>query len=157
PALATPGALSAMGVQVGDVADLTVGGFTVRIAGTVAALPGTADGEGIAVDLAWLSLHRYLSLRTAPVANERWVATADPAPVVARAEGLRLRVHDRRDQTEQLLEDPLGTGVLLTLWAAAAGGALLAAFGLAVDARANAVSRRRELAVLHTLGTSPAG
>jgi ABC-type antimicrobial peptide transport system permease subunit len=47
--------------------------------------------------------------------------------------------------------------VLLTLWAAAAGGALLAAFGLAVDARANAVGRRRELAVLHTLGTSPGG
>src|SRR5690606_24050380 len=157
PALVTPGALSAIGAQVGDVADLTAGGVTVRIAGTVPALPGTADGEGIAVDLAWLSLHRYLNLRTAPEVNEWWVATTDQAPVVAQAEGLGLGVHDRRDQTEQLLGDPLGTGVLLTLWAAAAGGALLAAFGLAVDARANAVRRRRELAVLHTLGTSPAG
>jgi hypothetical protein len=157
PALVTPGVLSAMGARVGDVADLPVGGATIRIAGTVAALPGTEDGEGIAVDLVWLSLQRYLTLRTTPAANEWWVATADPATVAAQAEQLGLSVHDRRGATERLLGDPLGTGVLLTLWAAAAGGALLAAFGLAVDARANAVRRRRELAVLHTLGTSPAG
>jgi hypothetical protein len=157
PAVVTPGMLAAVGGEVGDVADLQVGGVTVQVAGTVPALPGTADGEGIAVDLAWLSLQRYLHLRAVPDVNEWWVATTDPAPVVAQAEQLGLIVHDRRGETERLLEDPLGSGVLLTLWAAAAGGALLAAFGLAVDARANAVGRRRELAVLHTLGTSPGG
>ena len=157
PAVVTPRTLTAIGGEVGDVADLQVGGVTVRVAGTVPALPGIADGEGLAVDLAWLSLQRYLHLRTPPDVNEWWIATGAPGPVVREAEQLGLRVHDRRAETERLLEDPLGSGVLLTLWAAAAGGALLAAFGLAVDSRANAVRRRRELAVLHTLGTSPGG
>lgn len=157
PALFTPDVIAAMGAAVGDVVNVPGTGATVRVAGTVPALPGVADGEGIAVDLAWLSLQRYLQMGAPPPPNEWWLSTDAPEQVATPAQELGLEVHDRRETTEQMLGDPLGSGVLLTLWAAAAGAALLAAFGLAVDSRANAVRRRQELAVLHTLGTSPTG
>jgi hypothetical protein len=155
PALFTPQTLAAAGGEAGG--DLDVGGVTVRVAGTVGALPGVADGQGIAADLAWVTLHRLREMRLPPAPNEWWLATTDPATVSVRAAELPVTVHDQRGEADRLLRDPLGSGVLLTLWAAAAGAALLAAFGLAVDSRANAVRRHRELAVLHTLGVSPAG
>jgi hypothetical protein len=154
PALFTPAALAGAGGGVGDVIDISRG-VTVRVAGTVPALPGVADLDGVVVDLGWLSLQRYLSLQTVPRANEWWLATSDPAPAVTSAQRLGLEVRDRRAEAGQMLADPLGGGVLLTLWSAAALAALLAAFGSAVDARATAVGRRAELAVLHTLGASP--
>ena len=153
PAVFTPQTLAAAGA----VDRMDLGGVTVRPAGTVAALPGVADGQGIAVDLVWLSLQRYREMRVPPVPNEWWLATSDEHAVLSRVAELPLSVHSRGAEADRLLGDPLGSGVLLTLWAAAAAAALLAAFGLAVDSRASAVGRRRELAVLHTLGASPAG
>ncbi|MFS8523088.1 MAG: ABC transporter permease, partial [Micromonosporaceae bacterium] len=155
PALFTPAALAGVGGRPGE--DLTLPGpVTVRVAGTVPAVPGVAELDGVVTDLGWLSLQRYLNLQTLPTVNEWWLATSDPAPAVTVAQGLGLQVHDRRAEEERLLADPLGGGVLLTLWTTAALAALLAAFGSAVDSRATAVGRRTELAVLHTLGTSPA-
>jgi ABC-type lipoprotein release transport system permease subunit len=155
PALFTPAALAGTGGRPGE--DLTLAGpVTVRVAGTVPAVPGVAELDGVVTDLGWLSLQRYLNLQTLPTVNEWWLATSDPAPAVTVAQGLGLQVHDRRAEEERLLADPLGGGVLLTLWTTAALAALLAAFGSAVDSRATAVGRRTELAVLHTLGTSPA-
>jgi hypothetical protein len=154
PVLATSDVLVATGAEQGQVIQLD--DIDLQIVGTVSLLPGTEDGSGVAVDLAWLSLHRFAAMAiTMPEVNEWWLATSDGSQLDQpyRPEGLQTfgrDIHERR-----LLGDPLGSGVLLSLWTAAAAGALLAAFGLAVDARASAVRRGRELAVLHTLGASP--
>jgi predicted lysophospholipase L1 biosynthesis ABC-type transport system permease subunit len=155
PALFTPETLAAVGGD--DIGELEVGGVAVWMAGTLPALPGIADGQGVAVDLAWMSLQRFREMRTPPAPNEWWLTTSDDQQVLSAAAGLSLTASRQQAEANRLLQDPLGSGVLLTLWAAAAGAAVLAAFGLAVDSRANAVRRRRELAVLHTLGVSPAG
>jgi hypothetical protein len=161
PVVVTPDLLAATGGQVGGPVTINEGAAgisTVRLAGVVAAVPGTADGSGALVDLAWLSTHQLLQNRPTPTVTEWWVG-APSGTGTAAVDRLAWtgEVHDRQAQTRELLDDPLGTGVLFTLWAAAGSAALLAAFGLVVDSQATAVRRRRELAVLHTLGTSPAG
>jgi len=161
PALVTPDLLAAAGGEVGTrftIEEGPTGTSSAYLAGVVEALPGTVDGSGALVDLSWLSVHQLLWERPTPLVTEWWAAAperTDPAAVAAL--DWTGTVHDRRADTRELLADPLGTGVLLALWAAAAAAALLAAFGLVVDSRATAVRRRRELAVLHTLGTSPGG
>lgn len=157
PVALTPDLLRATGTELGNVINLRGNGgqTTMRVAEVVDAVPGTPTGSGIMIDLAWLSTHQFLQERPTPVVTEWWVA-APPDAAAALAEVSWVgTVHDRRLETQRLLDDPLGTGVLLALWAAAAAAALLAAFGLVVDSRATAVRRRRELAVLHTLGTAP--
>jgi hypothetical protein len=157
PALFTPRALDALGGEVGGGTEFEVAGLVVRPVGSVAAMPGVAEGEAVAVDLGWVTYQYFRHMRTPPAPNEWWVATSDAATVAERAAALPVLRQDRQRETERLLGDPLGSGVLLALWASAAAGALLAAFGLLVDSRANAVRRRRELAVLHTLGVAPSG
>jgi hypothetical protein len=180
PVVVSPDVLEATGSQVGSTLNLDTDGAgpnalpALRAVGTVEAVPGTADGSGVMVDLAWLSTHQLLQLRRTPAPTEWWVSTpgAGPGPAGAAA-GLEAgpgsaagpsalgeltwvgSVVDRQVEARRLLEDPLGSGVLFCLWAAAAAAGLLAAFGLVVDSRATAVRRRRELAVLHTLGAPP--
>jgi hypothetical protein len=161
PLVVTRDVLETTGAELGQPisVDGGAGGITsARLVGVVDAVPGTVDGTGAMVDLEWLSIHQFLWSRQPPAVSEWWLATPDRAAAAAPA----LRelawtgpVLDRRAEAERLLDDPLGTGVLFTLWAAAAAAAVLAAFGLVVDSRSTAVGRRRELAVLHTLGTSP--
>lgn len=129
----------------------------LRVVDTVAAMPGTGDGSGILVDLAWLSTHQIRQGRGTPAPTEWWLATADSGGAAEAVEELSwvAGVRDRRALAGELLADPLGTGVLIGLWAAAAAAVLLAGFGLLVDSRATAVRRRGELAVLHTVGTGP--
>lgn len=159
PIVVTPDLLEATGAEVGDTVRIAggAGGIrSARIAGQVAAVPGTADGPGALVDLAWLSAHQFLWVRPAPAITEWWVAAAgsgDPSGLASLS--WAGEVADRHAEAARLLEEPLGTGVLMALWAAAGAAALLAGFGLMVDSRATAVRRRRELAVLHTLGTAP--
>jgi hypothetical protein len=153
PAVVTPDILAAAGVEVGQ--SLTVAGLFLQAVGTVAVMPGTPDGSGIAIDLTWVTVHQFVWQRVPPSANEWWVATADPPATAAVAAAAGMTVHDRAAETGILLGDPLATGVLLALWTAAVAAALLAAFGVVVDSRATAVQRQRELAVLHTLGTTP--
>jgi hypothetical protein len=168
PAVSSPRVLAATGgdaapgggageVAGGDPRTVALSPGRLDLVGTVAAVPGVADGDGLLVDLAWLSLQRFQELRQPPVVNEWWVATDTPGPVLAVAEELGLSVQRRDLATERLLADPLAGGVLLAQWAAAAGAALLAAFGLGLDSRVTAAARRRELAVLHTLGAAPRG
>jgi hypothetical protein len=160
PMVVTPDLLAATGKRVGESlsVEARAGGLDgARLAGVVEAVPGTVDGSGAMVDLAWLSTHQFLRGRPGPVVTEWWVSTPEGAPAVLAELGWVGEVLDRRVDTRQRLADPLGSGVLVSLWAAAAAAALLAGFGLVVDSRATAVRRRRELAVLHTLGTSPSG
>ncbi|MPZ27381.1 MAG: FtsX-like permease family protein [Micromonosporaceae bacterium] len=161
PVVVTPDVLAATGNQVGQsfaVEDGPDGIGAARLAGVVAVMPGTVDGSGAMVDLAWLSTQQFLSGQQPPLVTEWWAATPDGPATAGLADlGWASELRDRRVEAGQRLGDPLGSGVLVSLWAAAATGALLTAFGLVVDSRATAVRRRRELAVLHTLGTSPAG
>jgi hypothetical protein len=128
---------------------------SARVVAVVSAVPGTTDGSGVLVDLAWLSTEQFLGQRRPAAVNEWWVAEPGEAAAAVAQLGWAGGVRDRQVETGRLLGDPLGTGVLLALWAAAGAAGLLAAFGLVVDSRATAVRRRRELAVLHTLGTAP--
>jgi hypothetical protein len=157
PVVVTPDVLAASGREIGQ--ELAVSGAVIdgaRLAGVVDAVPGTETGSGVMVDLAWLSQQQFNDLRSLPTPTEWWVATSDPSAAAAVGELEQVRaVYDRQAESHRLLEDPLGAGVLVALWAAAAAAAVLAAFGLVVDSRATAVRRRRELAVLHTLGTPP--
>ncbi len=154
PALATPDVLAAAGAEVGQV--ISLGDADLHLVGTMAVLPGTEDGSGLAVDLPWLSMQRFGAMSpTLPEVDEWWLATGATTKLIEEATAAGVRVVDQEAEARRLLDDPLGSGVLLALWTAAAAAALLAAFGLVVDARANAVRRGRELAVLHTLGASP--
>ncbi|HEY8473225.1 MAG TPA: ABC transporter permease [Natronosporangium sp.] len=158
PVVATPDVLAAVGAEVGST--LTFAATTanelpeMQVVGTVDTLPGTERGSGVVADLRWLSIHQLLRHERTPEVTEWWVATDEPASAVAEL-GWAGPVLDRRAEAARLLSDPLGSGMLIALWAAAATAAVLAAFGLVVDSRATAVRRQRELAVLHTLGTSP--
>lgn len=158
PIVVTADILDTTGLQVGDPIAVR-GGFggigSARIAGVVQALPGTPNGSGAVVDLQWMSTHQLLWQRLTPAVTEWWAATPDGEQTEVGELAWVAQVQHRQAETDRLLSDPLGTGLLMTLWAAAAAGVLLAGFGLFVDSRATAVQRRRELAVLHTLGASP--
>jgi hypothetical protein len=160
PAVVTPDVLAATGKQVGELFSVEAGAGGIgsaKLAGVVGAVPGTADGSGAMVDLAWLSTHQFVWGRPTPVATEWWVSTSESVPAALAELDWTGQVLDRRAVARQRLSDPLGSGGLVSLQAAAAAAALLAGFGLVVDSRATAVRRRRELAVLHTLGTPPSG
>lgn len=152
-ALFTEAAVAAAGVQ--DVgAEVDLRGTTVVVAGTVASLPGAGNEEAIAVDLAWLSQLRFHGLEGTPRADELWLTASSRDRIAEAAQAAELTIVDRRLEAERRLADPLGSGTVLTLWAAAIAAIALAAFGLVVDARATASERREELAILHTLGAS---
>jgi FtsX-like permease family protein len=163
PVVASRDVLEATGTEVGRTLALDQAGSGIqlpalRVAGAVAAVPGTGDGSGLMVDLPWLSLHQFVHGRPPPAVTEWWVATTGCTSTAAVEElPWSAAVYDRRAEQRRLLDNPLGTGVRFSLWAAAAAAALLAAFGLVMDSRSTALRRRRELAVLYTLGTPPPG
>lgn len=162
PALVTPDVLAAAGVEVGETAKLSGLGAAppveVEIVGQLGAMP-TADGQGgVLVDLVTYAAYRFAANQPDATPHEWWLATrpGEHAVAATAAAGRNgLVVTDREALTRRLLGDPLGTGVLLTLYAAALAATALAGFGLAVDARATALRRTSEMAVLHTLGAAP--
>ena len=160
PMLVTPDLLAATGRKVGEAFRISdgAGGITsARVAGVVEAIPGSPDGSGAIVDLTWMSIRQFGDQRPTPQVTEWWLrAPAGSAAAITNLPWIG-EVYDRRTETDRMLTDPLGMGVQVALWCTAAAAALFAGFGLLVDSRATAVRRRRELAVLHTLGTPPAG
>lgn len=158
--VATPQALAALRLAVGDETRLSVGvaDVDVRIAGTVTALPGDTEPAAILTDLPSLSTLLFHERGLVPPVREWWVAT-DPgqaSAASAAAAGLDgLTVLDRQAVAESLARDPYGSGARVALFAAALGALLLAAVGVTVDVRATARRRAGELAVLHTLGAGP--
>ena len=155
PAVMTPAALATTGAELGRTVDLN--GVMVTVAAVVPGFPGFEDGSGVVVDLPWYSLHRWRWFEEPSQITEWWLSTAEPQSVVEAAERAGVPVHSRDAEKGRRLADPLGERMLRTLWAAGAGAGVLAGYGLVVDSRARAVSRRRELAVLYTLGASPTG
>jgi hypothetical protein len=157
PLVATPQALAALRLHVGDETRLFLGAaeVDVRIVGVAAAFPGATRPATLFTDLPSLSnrlFHDYGIVRTA---QEWWVAVqpeqrAEAAAAAGRTGGLG--VLDRRAVARELARDPYGVGARVALFAAALGAVLLAAGGIAVDVSATARRRATELAVLHTLG-----
>jgi hypothetical protein len=161
PALATPQMLTQAGVGVGDEIRVAAGDaaeFRARIVGTVTTVPSSTTGAALLVDLPTLDVQRLLLNEPFDTPSEWWLAT-DPAQHDRVAAEFSARsefaVADRAALARRLLADPLGGGVLFALYVAVLSVTALAAFGLAVDARATSLRSSGELAVLYTLGTSP--
>ena len=157
PVVATPAALAALRLSVGEQTRLQLGGVDVdvRITGSVDSIPGDTEPAALLVDLPSLSnrlLHGHGVVRAA---QEWWLAvpggsTAEVAAAASELDGLR--VLDRGAVASELERDPYGVGARSALFAAALGAILLAGLGIAVDVRATARRRMSELAVLRTLG-----
>ncbi|MDG4790709.1 ABC transporter permease [Micromonospora sp. WMMD1102] len=160
PVVATPEALAALRLTVGQqtVLVLAGGAVDVRITGTVAALPGVPESAALLVDLPSLSTALFHERGIVAAPEEWWLATRpDRHTEAARAAaGLGgLQVADRVEVAGRSGNDPYGVGARAALFAAALGALLLAAVGITVDVRATARRRVTELAVLHTLGAGP--
>jgi hypothetical protein len=159
PAVATPAALTALRIDVGDTTRLNLAGgqLEVRIVAPVVAVPAATTPAALLVDLPSLGTALYQQGRTT-AAQEWWMSTQDGRHAEAAAAASRLAgvsVIDRRAISAAAGRDPYGVGARAALFAAALGATLLALVGLAVDARATARRRVGELAVLHTLGAGP--
>ncbi|MEQ4300798.1 ABC transporter permease [Plantactinospora sp. B6F1] len=160
PVVATPEALAALRLGVGEQTALVLNGGTVdvRITGTVTALPGVPESAALLVDLPSLSTALYHRLGVLSATEEWWLATRPDqhAEAARTAAGLGgLQVADRVEVASRSADDPYGVGARAALFAAALGAILLAAVGITVDVRATARRRVTELAVLHTLGAGP--
>lgn len=158
PMVATPQAMSALRLGTGDRIELFMGNATigVRLVGTVEAVPGTTQPSALMADLPSLAAVLFRQYGSVRNPQEWWLATAgDPAAPAAAARLNGVQVLDRRAAAEAARTDPYGVGARAALFAAALGGVVLAAMGIAVDVRATARRRANELAVLHTLGAGP--
>ncbi|MEE6309974.1 FtsX-like permease family protein [Plantactinospora veratri] len=160
PVVATPEALAALRLGVGEqtVLVLSGGAVDVRITGTVAALPGVPEPAALLVDLPSLGTALFHQRGVTSAPEEWWLATRPDqhAEAARAAAGLGgLQVADRVEVASRSAEDPYGVGARAALFAAALGAILLAAVGITVDVRATARRRVTELAVLHTLGAGP--
>lgn len=159
PVAVTPAALSALRLQVGDETRMSLGQFEVdvRITGTVAAVPGTADSAALIADLPSLAAELFSRHGEVRQPQEWWLATGPDTAATAAAAGELdgIEVLDRLAVAEAADRDPYGVGARAALFAAALGAVLIAAVGIAVDIRATTRRRVNELAVLHTLGASP--
>ncbi|MBX6749371.1 MAG: ABC transporter permease [Micromonosporaceae bacterium] len=158
PVVATPLLLRTLGVEVGEVAPVTVAGTPVKllVVGEVAAVPGTsrspsaalADLPSLAVAVARLPDHVV-------AVTEHWVAT-EPGAVATTAQAAGelpgIRVLDRVRAAEAAGRDPYGVGGRTALVVAGIGAFLLALIGVAVDVRASAGRRVGEFAVLQAMG-----
>ena len=161
PGLVTPQLLAATGTAVGGVIRLGTSlsaGLQIDVVGTIDAVPSVTSANAVVVDLPSLDAYRLLQGDPLDPGNGWWLSV-DPAAhdqVRAALAGLAgFTISDRAQLTDRLLADPLGWGVLFALYVAVLGATVLAAFGLAVDARATSLRSAGELAVLHTLGTPP--
>ncbi|MBF9128439.1 ABC transporter permease [Plantactinospora sp. S1510] len=160
PIVATPEALSALRLAVGQSTRLVLAGASVDITvtGTVAAVPGGSEAAALLVDLPSLSTQLFHQYGIIPATQEWWLNTS-PGGHEATAEAAEalggLQVADRKAIAGRSGSDPYGVGARAALFAAALGALLLAAVGIMVDVRATARRRVTELAVLHTLGAGP--
>ncbi|MFC0526167.1 FtsX-like permease family protein [Phytohabitans kaempferiae] len=159
PVVATPAALTALRLGNGDETRMSLGQdeVGVRIAGTVAAVPGTEDAAALLADLPSLAAEAFYGYGEVRQPQEWWLATGDDPQATATAAAALsgIQVLDRRAAAEEAGRDPYGVGARAALFAAALGAVVIAAMGIGVDIRATARRRIGELAVLHTLGASP--
>jgi hypothetical protein len=161
PAVATPEALRALSLSVGDTTPFSLSGasITIKVVGSVTAVPAT-DGTAAAVLLDLPSAVTWMVRDSGTVrAQPEWWLATDPArhdgTVDAAARLSGVTVLDRLAVAQAAGRDPYWLGARTGLLAAALGAVLLALVGLGVDGWATARRRIGELAVLHTLGATP--
>ncbi|MFC7533356.1 FtsX-like permease family protein [Actinoplanes sp. GCM10030250] len=153
PVAMTPAALTALTAKVGENSFLTVAGrgVPIHVVAVIDRVPGTSGGAAILADRAVLDARLFEGWGIVQSPGEWWLSGAPPG--VHDLPGLR--VLDRRELAGAASRDPVGSGSRVALFLAAFGAVLLAAAGIAADARATARRRAGELAVLHTLGAGP--
>ncbi|MDX6351083.1 MAG: hypothetical protein QOF84_5873 [Streptomyces sp.] len=170
--VATDAFLRATGAHTGSSVKVSLGGadLTVRVTGTVRALPTTAataadepasDGGALLLDLR--AVNQALGERNLAglEPGEWWLAT-DPGAAARVATALRDRsdidtVLVRDEERQRLSADPLGAGPQSALPAAVVAAMLLAAAGFGVSAAGAVRERAGEFAVLRALGASRGG
>ncbi|WP_149100725.1 FtsX-like permease family protein [Actinoplanes teichomyceticus] len=133
------------------VGSLSIGGVAVRVTvvATIDRVPGTTRSAAVLVDRTALDARLFWSFGIVRDTGEWWIGGRPTG-----TGGLSgLRVLDRRELASGA--DPFGSAARIALFGAALGAMLLAAAGIAADARATARHRAVELAVLHTLGAGP--
>lgn len=160
PAAVTPAVLRAAGATVGDrvTIDTSAGPIQVEIVAVVDAVPGVTDPRGLLLDLAVVTAANYLGTGVPRSTDEWWLSTTPGTHAKAAAAAAELSgvtVFDRKARAQRLTTDVFSRGAQAALLAAVLAAALLAALGVAVDARTTARARAGEMAVLHTMGTSP--
>ncbi|MEH1164498.1 ABC transporter permease [Micromonospora sp. CPCC 205539] len=155
--LMTPEVRDALSLGIGDTADLTLSGATLRVqlVGELTAVP-TTTGAGVLLDLPAAVDTLMRNGGTVRPVPEWWIG-ADDASAAARAakELPAVTVLDREAAVKSAAEDPYWRGSRTGMLAAALGAVLLALVGLVVDVWATARHRLGEFAVLHTLGATP--
>ncbi|MGN9811693.1 FtsX-like permease family protein [Micromonospora sp. BQ11] len=157
PLLATPQALEALRLDVGQQTRLYLAGAEVdaMIVGAVDSVPGDTEAAALLADLPSLS-GRLLYDHAIARDPQQWWLSVEPGQRVAASDAATalggLVVADRQLLAGELAGDPFGVGARGALFAAALAAVLLAAVGVAVDVSATARRRATELAVLHTLG-----
>ncbi|BCY07718.1 FtsX-like permease family protein [Actinoplanes sp. L3-i22] len=146
PIAITPATRAALG----DFSQLQVGGVSVPVTviATVDQVPGTTAAAAILADRGALDARLFQGYGILHGTGEWWIS-GHPDPT-----GLSgLQVFDQRALAAG--GDPFGDAARVALFGAALGAMLLAAAGIAADARATARHRSVELAVLNTLGAGP--
>ncbi|GID65095.1 hypothetical protein Acy02nite_29760 [Actinoplanes cyaneus] len=146
PIAITPATREALG----DFTQLLVGGASVpvRVVATIDRVPGTTADAAILADRAALDARLFQGYGISHATGEWWISGT---PDVSGLSGLQ--VFDQRELARG--GDPFGDAARVALFGAALGAMLLAAAGIAADARATARHRAVELAVLNTLGAGP--
>lgn len=164
PAVATDAFLTASGAKVGDAvkAQISSTELTVRLTGSIRALPGTSavsgskDGGALLLDLAELD-GALLAASAKPLEPESWWVDTREGETGRAVEQLRAQpaldsVVVRDELAAELRGDPLSAGPRTALTAIAVAAAALAAMGFAVSAAGAVRERRAEFAVLRALG-----
>ncbi|WP_045745567.1 ABC transporter permease [Actinoplanes rectilineatus] len=153
PLVVTPDVLTVLNAEVGEHTLLGLPGGTVQaiVVATVSRVPGTAGGSALLADRVALDARLFENFGVA-YGNEEWWVSGEPRGM---GELTGLQVLDQRDIAAAAGRDPFGAGARFALFGAALGAVLLAAAGIAADARATARRRAVELSVMHTLGAGP--
>ncbi|WP_436520225.1 ABC transporter permease [Actinoplanes sp. HUAS TT8] len=146
PIAITPATRKALG----DFTQLSVGGVSVpvKVIATIDRVPGTTADAAILADRAALDARLFQGYGLLHGVGEWWISGT---PDTSGLSGLQ--VFDQHELASG--GDPFGSAAQVALFGAALGAMLLAAAGIAADARATARHRSVELAVLNTLGAGP--
>lgn len=156
-AVATPALLDRLDLEIGDTADLRIGGdqLTVRFVGEVSVVPGGLDPLALAVDLD--AVHA-LGLRSSPApvaANEVWIAAAPGVSVTDTADRVSAAV-PASWSVVGTADGPAGTSgpVGTAFWLAGIGALALALAGTSSVLGAMAGDRRGEVVALRSVGVT---
>lgn len=162
-AVVTDAWLDAAGREVGDVVSMRLasGASTaLEIVGAVSHLPGSDPSldAAVLIDLPTLQVADRAAGRRLSVASEHWLALAegvDPGEVrraLLDAPVAAVDVRTLDEERSELLTDPPALAAIAGLSVGSVAGVALAAIGVITAATISTRDRRRELAVLSSMG-----